>query len=75
MSITIEQNVIPLKCQRCRHKWHYTGKNKYVATCPHCRTYVTIKKGSILLIGKRSKPEQSAESILVTSKASANNHE
>ena len=75
MSITIQQNVIPLKCQRCRHKWNYTGKNKYVATCPHCRTYVTLKKGSILLIGKHRKPKQSGESISVTSKVSAYNHE
>ena len=74
MSVIIQQKVIPLKCQRCHHKWQYKGRNKYVATCPHCRTYVTIKKGSILLIGKHRKPKQPAESILVTSNESAHNY-
>ena len=70
----IEQNVIPLKCQRCRHNWYYKGKNEYVATCPHCRTYVTIKKSRILLIGKEAKPKQSAESISIKSTEGAHNH-
>ena len=34
----------PLTCQRCLHKWNYSGTNLYVATCPHCRTYVNVKK-------------------------------
>ena len=34
----------PLKCQRCLHKWNYSGTNLFVATCPHCRTYVNIRK-------------------------------
>ena len=34
----------PLVCQRCLHKWNYSGTNLFVATCPHCRTYVNIKK-------------------------------
>ncbi len=74
MYITITQNVIPLRCQRCRHKWHYKGKNKYVANCPHCRTYVTIKKSRILLIGKETKPKQSEASVTITSKEDARNH-
>ena len=31
-------------CHRCLHKWNYSGTNLYVATCPHCRTYVNVKK-------------------------------
>ncbi len=48
MSIRISQKVTPLKCQRCDHIWNYKGKNKFVATCPHCRTYVTLSKSQFL---------------------------
>lgn len=44
MSYTIEKKVTPLVCQRCLHQWNYSGTNLYVATCPHCRTYVNVKK-------------------------------
>jgi hypothetical protein len=44
MSTFIEKKVTPIKCHRCLHKWNYSGTNSYVATCPHCRTYVNIKK-------------------------------
>ena len=44
MSTIIEKKVTPLTCQRCLHKWNYSGTNLYVATCPHCRTYVNVKK-------------------------------
>ena len=44
MSIIIEKKVTPLKCHRCLHTWNYSGTNLFVATCPHCRTYVNIKK-------------------------------
>ena len=44
MSILITKSAIPLKCQRCSKVWNYTGKNEWVATCPHCRTFVRIKK-------------------------------
>ena len=53
MSIIIIEKVTPLRCQRCDHIWNYKGKNEYVATCPHCRTFVTIKKHSILLINQQ----------------------
>ena len=43
MSTIIEKKVTPLVCDRCLHKWNYGGNNFYVATCPHCRTYVNIK--------------------------------
>jgi len=33
-----------LKCQRCGHEWEYTGKNKFVAPCAHCKTSVSIRK-------------------------------
>lgn len=44
MSTIIEKKVTPLTCHRCLHKWNYSGINLYVATCPHCRTYVNVKK-------------------------------
>lgn len=74
MTVLITQNVLPLKCQGCSHDWYYKGKNKYVAPCPHCRTYVTIKKSRILLIGKEAKPKQSEESISITSMGGAHYH-
>ena len=45
MSTIITKKVTPLKCHRCLHKWNYSGTNLFVATCPHCRTYVNIRKG------------------------------
>ena len=44
MSYIIEKKVTPLVCHRCLHTWNYSGNNLYVATCPHCRTYVNIRK-------------------------------
>jgi hypothetical protein len=44
MSTIIKKKVTPLKCHRCLHKWNYSGVNLFVATCPHCRTYVNVKK-------------------------------
>lgn len=76
MSVTkiISQTGTPLKCQRCDHEWLYTGKNRYAATCPHCRTYVTLKKHSILLKDGVSQPAQSVEPISITSKEGASNN-
>lgn len=39
-----EREAIRIRCQRCKYVWLYTGKNNFVARCPHCRTTVTIKK-------------------------------
>ena len=44
MSIIIKKKVTPLRCHRCLHNWNYSGTNLFVATCPHCRTYVSINK-------------------------------
>lgn len=44
MSVIIKKKVTPLRCHRCLHNWNYSGTNLFVATCPHCRTYVNIKK-------------------------------
>ena len=74
MSIILAIKATFLKCQRCGHEWAYKGKNEYVATCPHCRTYVTIKKHSILPTGKDCEPKQSVESIVIRSNGDANNH-
>jgi hypothetical protein len=38
-----------LKCQRCNWEWIYTGRNPYVATCPFCRTNISIRKYKRLL--------------------------
>jgi hypothetical protein len=65
-----ERYVIPMACSRCSHAWNYTGKNQYVATCPLCRTKLSIKKNnrikqtgveneskpSIITNGRKSKP-------------------
>jgi len=45
---TLSRKVEPLRCHRCSHFWEYSGKNMYVATCPHCRTQLSIKKHRVL---------------------------
>lgn len=49
LSIVIVEHktVIPVLCHRCKHQWNYGGKNTYVATCPHCRTQLSIRKHSV----------------------------
>jgi hypothetical protein len=47
MSIELPQKGIKLKCHRCDHIWTYKGSNRFVATCPHCRTYVTLKRSKL----------------------------
>ena len=48
VSRVIEQRyVTPMLCGRCLHPWNYTGKNPYVATCPFCRTSVSVRKHSV----------------------------
>src|ERR1700693_3344372 len=46
MSVKIveEKFVTPLTCSRCEYAWNYSGKNTYVATCPYCRTKLSISK-------------------------------
>lgn len=40
--------MIPLKCQRCKHEWNYTGgKTKYFVTYPQCKTSVSINKSQV----------------------------
>ena len=74
MSILIKKKVTPLRCQRCLHTWNYSGTNLFVATCPHCRTYVNIKKNKThykeriekeqtLNIKKNEKKSDSFESV------------
>ena len=33
-----------LKCNHCKYKWKYKGKQKFYATCPKCLYKVKIKK-------------------------------
>lgn len=49
MSIVIveQKAVTPIRCHRCKHEWNYGGKNVYVATCPHCRTQLSIRKHKV----------------------------
>lgn len=44
--MTKNVKIIMLKCPRvtCRHKWDYTGKNNWVASCPRCKTTVSVKQ-------------------------------
>ena len=47
-----EKEAVRIRCQRCQYEWPYSGKNNFVARCPHCRTTVTIKK-SLLQSGSK----------------------
>jgi hypothetical protein len=59
-TIIIEKKATPLVCHRCSWKWNYTGKNPYVATCPFCRTNISIRKYKRLLqqTKKQDEPQQ-----------------
>ena len=35
--------MIKLQCKKCEKVWNYSGKNKYYATCPDCKTSVKIE--------------------------------
>jgi len=37
-----------LLCQRCGYKWKYKGEAIYIASCPICKTSVSIKKAELL---------------------------
>jgi len=41
----------PLKCQRCFYNWQYGGNNIYVASCPRCKTTMSIRKHTLLQTG------------------------
>jgi hypothetical protein len=47
--IKVEMYAIPMACSRCSYAWNYTGKNEYVATCPLCRTKLSIKKNNRIM--------------------------
>jgi len=34
-----------LRCNKCKHKWNYKGKNPYYAPCPYCYGRVKVVKG------------------------------
>ena len=38
------RKAIKLRCQRCHHEWYYTGNNRFICSCPFCKTSVTITK-------------------------------
>jgi DNA-directed RNA polymerase subunit RPC12/RpoP len=31
-----------MQCQRCGHSWFYTGVNKFICSCPHCKTTLMV---------------------------------
>jgi ribosomal protein L37E len=59
-TIIIQKKATALVCHRCSWKWNYTGKNPYVATCPFCRTNISIRKYKRLLqqTKKQDEPQQ-----------------
>ena len=42
--IIIEKKGRETKCDRCNHKWYYTGNTLYACSCPKCGTSVIIHK-------------------------------
>ena len=42
-----ERYVTPIHCTRCSKTWPYSGKNKYVASCPTCRSKLSIRKNCV----------------------------
>jgi hypothetical protein len=48
MSFT-EKNMVELLCPNinCGHKWAYSGKSKFYASCPFCRTNVHVFKNKL----------------------------
>jgi predicted Zn-ribbon and HTH transcriptional regulator len=36
---------MPLKCQRCGHRWDYTGAQGWYTRCPTCKTSVKVHQG------------------------------
>ena len=44
----IQQRLVtPMVCHKCSHAWPYAGKNDHVATCPVCRSKLSIRKNSV----------------------------
>ncbi len=56
-SIILHIPATQVKCQRCSWIWNYKGKNRW-ANCPHCRTYVNIKKQSVALVDQTTNQRQ-----------------
>jgi hypothetical protein len=36
-----------VKCPRCQHLWVYTGNNRYITSCPSCRTSMSLRKNTV----------------------------
>lgn len=36
-----------LRCQNCEYEWEYNGKADYYATCPRCKSSVSVKNQKI----------------------------
>ena len=58
--ITEQRMITPIRCHRCTHEWNYGGKNLFVATCPHCRTQLSIRKHKVPQPGQDSRQVQAA---------------
>jgi hypothetical protein len=35
---------VDIECHRCGYAWRYRGTNQFVASCPRCKTSVTIAR-------------------------------
>jgi len=40
----IKNKGVKVVCQRCGHKWNYTGSNPYYTCCPYCKSSNKIPK-------------------------------
>lgn len=41
-----ENNGLEMRCQRCEHKWTYTGQKEYpeIVSCPKCNASNRLRK-------------------------------
>jgi hypothetical protein len=59
VSVIIQKRVIPMKCHRCTHELNYAGGNLFYASCPHCRTQLSVRKHKLQTGQSLGRPGQS----------------
>ena len=52
-----------LNCKRCCHEWTYRGSNKWIASCPHCKTSIYLVKQFLEVNNVRDKGKQQQSQI------------
>jgi Zn finger protein HypA/HybF involved in hydrogenase expression len=50
-TVCFQNEPTSLHCKRCSKVWKYKGNNPYVASCPYCKTTVTIRRHKVLQTG------------------------